>query len=103
MRGPLVEFISKMTLPGCRRVETATQQVDPDRFCRGRLFRGFDMHMSQAAFALELAQVVNGVFLVRSQHRRTVRASRVCGKAERSHLCNAYGYLRKYSQAEKTF
>src|SRR3989442_5637554 len=44
------------------------------------------MDMSQATFALELSQVVNRVFLVRSQHGGTVRAESVCGKAERSGL-----------------
>src|SRR5262245_8542478 len=44
------------------------------------------MHMSQAAFALELSQVVNRVFLVRSEHAGTVRTSSTCGKAERSGL-----------------
>lgn len=38
--------------------------------------------MGQAAFAFDLAQVINGVFLAGSQHRVTVDVRWVCGKRE---------------------
>src|SRR5687767_8887865 len=38
--------------------------------------------MSKAALALKLAQVVNGIFLIRSQHSRKVSAWCACIKRE---------------------
>src|ERR1051326_51055 len=68
--------------PRSRRVVTATQQINFRRLRRGRLFRRFDVNMSEAAFAFELAQVVNGVFLGRAEDGQTVSTRWACFKLE---------------------
>ena len=51
-------------------VEAAAHEVNAGFFRRRGLLRRFDMEVRQAAFALELLEIINGVFFSRSEHGR---------------------------------
>ncbi len=53
---------------GGRGIEAAAQEIDLRLFRSGGFLRRFDVDVSEATLSLELPQVVNGVFLGRSQH-----------------------------------
>ena len=69
---------------GGRRIEAATQEVNAGGFGGGGFFRRLDVNMGKAAFAFELAKIVNGVFLIRPEHREDDVAWRGLGARENS-------------------
>ena len=60
-------------------VETAAHQINAGLLgCRG-FFRRLDVNMREHAFALELLEIEDGVFLARSEHRTRSENSAIPG------------------------
>lgn len=59
--------------------------------------------MSQAAFALELSEVVNGILLVRSQHSGTVQGWRPISKSEIAETPRGHGSLSSPNNGRTIF